>query len=151
MWGSVLRINDLGRLPGRTLILWLDHPTSVTGHTYLSFGRLAFLSPINSTHLSPSHPSTFPLHIRVHVPPRGCDRRRRHEGEERVSIDLVDERANAEMPLERRDVAFVGTNRVRRQVLGDEKPAEVLLARVTDLHTSPHSSCGLAPVRPFGH
>ena len=29
-------------------------------------------------------------------------------------VDLVDERANSEMPLERRDVAFVGTNRVRR-------------------------------------
>jgi len=34
-----------------SLILGLDHPTSVTGHTYLSFGRLAFLSPINFTHL----------------------------------------------------------------------------------------------------
>jgi hypothetical protein len=43
----------------------------------------------------------------VHVPARGCDRRLLHEGEERVSIDLLDERANAEMALERRDVAVV--------------------------------------------
>jgi hypothetical protein len=92
---------------GRTLILGLDPHTSVTGDTHLCFGLLAILSPINPTHLIPSHPSTFPLHIPVHVPARGCDRRLLHEGDERVSINLVDERANAEMPLKRRDVAFV--------------------------------------------
>ena len=36
-----------------TLILGLDHPSSVTGDTHLCFGLLAFLSPINSTHLIP--------------------------------------------------------------------------------------------------
>ena len=36
-----------------SLILGLDPSTSVTGDTYLCFGLLAFLSPINSTHLIP--------------------------------------------------------------------------------------------------
>jgi hypothetical protein len=36
-----------------SLILGLDPPTSVTGHTYLSFGRLAFWSPTKSTPLIP--------------------------------------------------------------------------------------------------
>jgi hypothetical protein len=35
---------------------------------------------------------------------------------------------------------------VRRQILCDEKPAEVLLARVTDVHMSPFRACGLASV-----
>jgi hypothetical protein len=33
------------------------------------------------------------------------------------------------MPLERRDVAVIGTNRVGRQIPGDEEPTDVLLAR----------------------
>ncbi len=37
-------------------------------------------------HLIPSHPSTFPIHIPVHVPPRECDRRLLHEGDERASL-----------------------------------------------------------------
>ena len=103
----------------RSLILWLEPPSFVTGDIHLCFGRLVLLSPIKSTHLIPSHTPTFPIHIPVHVPPQGCDRRLLHEGEERVLIDLVDERADGEMSLERREVAFVGTNRVRRQVLCD--------------------------------
>ena len=43
----------------------LDPPTSETGDTHLCFGRLAVLSPTKSTHLIPSHPSTFPLHPRT--------------------------------------------------------------------------------------
>ena len=36
-----------------------------------------------------------------------------HKGDQTVSINVVDERAIAEMPLERRYVALVGANRVR--------------------------------------
>jgi len=86
----------------------------LTGDTHLRSGLVVLLSPIQNHHLIPSHTPTFPIHIPVHVPPRECDRRLLHEGEERVSIDLVDERADGEMSLERRDVGFVGTNRVRR-------------------------------------
>jgi hypothetical protein len=39
---------------GRSLILRLDPPTSVTGDTHLCIGRLALLSPTKSTPRSPS-------------------------------------------------------------------------------------------------
>jgi hypothetical protein len=47
------RRSDLGGLLGRSLILGLEHPGSVSGDTDLCFGRLAFLSPINPTPLIP--------------------------------------------------------------------------------------------------
>jgi hypothetical protein len=46
--GRHLHIGDLGGLLGRTLILWLDHPSSVTGDIHLCFGRLVLLSPIQN-------------------------------------------------------------------------------------------------------
>ena len=48
------------------------------------------------------------------------------------------------MPLERGDVAVVGTNRVRRQILRGDEPANVLLTRVTDLHRATFRA-GLGP------
>jgi hypothetical protein len=49
-------VMDVLGLLASSLILGLDHPSSVTGHTYLSFGRLAFWSPIQNTCPHP-HPS----------------------------------------------------------------------------------------------
>ncbi len=46
-------IGDLGGLLAPSLVLGLDPPSSETGDTYLCFGPLAFLSPINATHLIP--------------------------------------------------------------------------------------------------
>jgi hypothetical protein len=40
---------DLGGLLASSLILGLEHPSSLTGDTHFCFGRLAFLSPIKST------------------------------------------------------------------------------------------------------
>jgi glyoxylase-like metal-dependent hydrolase (beta-lactamase superfamily II) len=57
-----------------------------------------------------------------------------------VAVELSDVRATTEMSLERGDVAVVGANRVRRQVFGDEKPADVLLACLAHLHTDHLSS-----------
>jgi len=39
-------------------ILWLDHPTPVTGDTCLRFGRLALLSPLHLT-----LPQSPPRHV----------------------------------------------------------------------------------------
>jgi hypothetical protein len=52
-------VSDLGRLPGLSLIPWLDNPSSVTGNTHLCFGRLAMLSPTKK-HPPDPHPLTFP-------------------------------------------------------------------------------------------
>jgi hypothetical protein len=53
--------SDLGGLPGPSLILWLDPPTSVTGDTHLCFGRLALLSPTKSNPLIPVSLLSFPV------------------------------------------------------------------------------------------
>ena len=42
-----------------SLILGLEHPTSLTGDTHFRFGRVVLLSPIQN-HPSHPHPSTFP-------------------------------------------------------------------------------------------
>ena len=63
-------IRRASSLPGRSLILGLDHPSSVTGDTYLRFGRLVVLSPIKISfdpHLCmflSSHPNSRGSHLR---------------------------------------------------------------------------------------
>ena len=52
-------IGDLGRLPGRILILGLGHPQPCDGKTYLCFGRLAFLFPTKTTPLQPTPPNRW--------------------------------------------------------------------------------------------
>jgi len=47
---AVSPIGDLGRLSGLFLILWLDHPGSLTGDTRLRSGLVVLLSPIQNIH-----------------------------------------------------------------------------------------------------
>jgi hypothetical protein len=47
--GHQRAVSDLGRLPGLFLILWLEHPGSLTGDTHLCSGRVVLLSPIQNT------------------------------------------------------------------------------------------------------
>lgn len=69
-----------------------------------------------------------------------------HERDETIPVDRLNGRAHAEMTLERRDVAVVSADRVRREILRDQQPANVLFACGTDLHDDPLSSCGSTPV-----